>query len=204
MSAPARRRWRSRRARASSAATPTRACRRRRAHGRAPPRCSPCSPPPPGRARRSLASRSASCSRRSPPRSDLAPGGWWGTGWTPTWRARGRSDGRPAGWLSCEWEGSAARLDELWVEPEWRGRLVGAHLLLTAAVRLRAAGVRRLTANPTRLRAPARPDQPRAAAPGQLAQAGTAGPDGVRRFLEALGFAGDAQGLSRDLAPGAP
>ncbi len=113
-------------------------------------------------------------------------------------------DGRPAGWLSCEWEGSAARLDELWVEPEWRGRLVGAHLLLTAAVRLRAAGVRRLTANPTRLRAPARPDQPRAAAPGQLAQAGTAGPDGVRRFLEALGFAGDAQGLSRDLAPGAP
>src|SRR6266542_6847459 len=46
---------------------------------------------------------------------------------------------------------SDARLEELWVEPAWRGRLVGTRLLLVAGERLRAAGVRRLSASPNRL-----------------------------------------------------
>jgi glycerol-1-phosphatase len=90
-------------------------------------------------------------------------------------------DGSRVGSLACQWEGSAARLDELWVEPECRGRLVGTRLLLNAAVRLRAAGVREISAS-----LGVRPD-----------------PDGARRFLERLGFAADGETLSRGLAPSA-
>ncbi len=97
--------------------------------------------------------------------------------------------------LAVRWEGSAAYLDELWVDPAWRGRLVGTRLLLDAGARLRAAGVRTLTASPARLRAPDRSDRP-AGHP-----AGATDPDGVRRFLQRLGFEGDGQGLSRDLGP---
>ena len=92
-------------------------------------------------------------------------------------------DGTAVGSLTCQWAGAQARLEELWVEPAWRRRLVGTRLLLVASARLRAAGVRRLTATPKR--------------PG-------ATPEGACRFLERLGFRRDGDGLSRDLAPGAP
>jgi glycerol-1-phosphatase len=92
-------------------------------------------------------------------------------------------DGTAVGSLTCQWAGAQARLEELWVEPAWRRRLVGTRLLLVASARLHAAGVRRLTATPKR--------------PG-------ATPEGACRFLERLGFRRDGDGLSRDLAPGAP
>ncbi|HZD38959.1 MAG TPA: HAD-IIA family hydrolase, partial [Actinomycetes bacterium] len=56
-------------------------------------------------------------------------------------RAVAEQDGTPVGWLACRWDGSSGSLDELWVEPEWRGRLVGTRLLLAAIPGLRAAGV---------------------------------------------------------------
>ena len=101
-------------------------------------------------------------------------------------------DGEPVGWLACECDGADARLEELWVEPAWRGRLVGTRLLLVAGERLRAAGVRRLSASPNRLHPR---DKPGGADPD---------PDGVRRFLERLGFGADGDGLSRELARSAP
>ena len=106
-------------------------------------------------------------------------------------RAVAELDGSPLGSLACEWDGAEARLEELGVEPAWRGRLVGTRLLMAAGAQLRGAGVRRLTATPTHLCASDRlslvPD-----------------PDGVRRFLERLGFGGDGQRLSRDLVPSPP
>jgi glycerol-1-phosphatase len=104
-------------------------------------------------------------------------------------RAVAERDGSPVGSLAWGRKGSAARLTDLWVEPSWRGRLVGTHLLLAAAVRLRSAGVRTLTARPC--------------APGS-SPAGPPDLDGVRRFLERLGFGSDGEGLSRDLAPPPP
>jgi glycerol-1-phosphatase len=109
-------------------------------------------------------------------------------------RVVAEQEGAPVGSLACAWDGAEARLDELRVEPAWRGRLVGTRLLLAACAHLRAAGVRRLNASPDHLRAPDQPNEPGAARD----------PDGVRRFLERLGFAGDRDELSRDLAPGAP
>jgi len=93
-------------------------------------------------------------------------------------------DGAAVGSLLCEWEGAEARLEDLWVDPAWRERLVGTRLLLAASVRLRAAGARRLTADPDRHGAPHA--------------------DEVRRWLEWLGFGGDGEGLSRDLGRSAP
>jgi HAD superfamily hydrolase (TIGR01450 family) len=75
-----------------------------------------------------------------------------------------------AGWRA---DGTAGRLLGPVVEPGWRGRLVGSRLALAAAVALRAAGARRITA-----------------------QAGDAG-----GFLARLGFHGDAE-PTRDLPAG--
>jgi len=80
-----------------------------------------------------------------------------------------------AGSLACNWSGDQAVLDELSVQPRWRGRLVGTRLLLGACVRLRAVGVRRVRARP----------------------------DGAGGFFTRLGFApdtGSGGSLSRDLA----
>jgi HAD superfamily hydrolase (TIGR01450 family) len=113
-------------------------------------------------------------------------------------------DGAVVGALACAWDGAEARLQELWVEPAWRGRLVGTRLLLAAGARLRAAGLRKLTVSPDRLCAHdppgGRPD--RTGARPDPAGVGPE-PDGVRRFLERLGFSGEGEGLSRDLAPSA-
>ena len=81
------------------------------------------------------------------------------------------------GAVACGWSGELARLDGLAVQPRRRGRLVGSRLLLAACVELRAAGVRRITADP----------------------AGCA-----RTFLQRLGFAPDAAAgtLARDLSDG--
>ena len=85
-----------------------------------------------------------------------------------------------AGTVACQWSGERARLEDLAVEPRWRGRLVGSRLLLAACIALEAAGVRRITA-----------------------AAGTAA---ARRFLERLGFSTDGEAgpqgarmLARDL-----
>jgi glycerol-1-phosphatase len=125
-------------------------------------------------------------------------------------RAVAEQDGAQVGRLACRWDGSSGRLDELWVGPEWRRRLVGTRLLLAATPRLRAAGVRILTA--AAQDAPDGPgDRPDVAAhpgaPGAHSGAAAASrhavdPAGARRFLEWLGFVGDGGGLSRDLAPG--
>jgi glycerol 3-phosphatase-2 len=93
-------------------------------------------------------------------------------------------DGTVVGALACAWQGTQARLQDLWVEPVWRGRLLGTRLLLTACVHLRAAGARRLTANPD--------DRPGATQ------------DGACGFLERLGFRREGDRLSRDLVPAAP
>lgn len=106
-------------------------------------------------------------------------------------------DGAAVGSLACAWEGARSRLEDLWVEPAWRGRLVGTRLLLTASARLRGAGVRKLSVGPDRVGAPARP----AARPDRPA---APDPEGARRFLEWLGFGSDGDGLSRELAPSAP
>jgi glycerol-1-phosphatase len=128
-------------------------------------------------------------------------------------------DGSPVGSLACDWKGSAARLEQLWVSPEWRGRLVGTQLLLDAAVRLRGGGVRKLSApldtlggkGPTGGLSGRHAGLPTAAPTDAPARRGTparpaglADPDGLRRFLERLGFEGDGEELSRDLAPAAP
>jgi glycerol 3-phosphatase-2 len=90
------------------------------------------------------------------------------------------SGARIAGTVACRWSDERARLEDLTVEPPWRGRLVGTRLLLAACIALEAAGVRRITA-----------------------AAGTAA---VRRFLERLGFSTDEEArtqgvgtLARDL-----
>jgi HAD superfamily hydrolase (TIGR01450 family) len=115
-------------------------------------------------------------------------------------------NGASVGWLECDWEGGRASLRDLWVDPAWRGRLVGARLLLAAAARLRVAGVRRLSADlprPTEDPPDPAPDPPgppryhRAAAPDTPDPAVGAG--GIRGFLEWLGFEGDGDRLSRDL-----
>jgi glycerol 3-phosphatase-2 len=126
-------------------------------------------------------------------------------------------DGAAIGWLACQWKGVRARLLDLWVDPAWRRRLVGTRLLLAASARLRAAGVRELRADLHRLGPPG-PWPDRLAAPGQPGPArpdltphgpgppdrepgglGAADPEGVRRFLEWLGFGGEGDALSRDL-----
>jgi glycerol 3-phosphatase-2 len=89
------------------------------------------------------------------------------------------------GAVACGWSGELARLDGLVVEPRHRGRLVGSRLLLAACVELRAAGVRRITADP-----------------GAATGAPAGAPAGAARaFLERLGFAPDAAAgtLARDL-----
>ncbi|HZD74874.1 MAG TPA: GNAT family N-acetyltransferase [Actinomycetota bacterium] len=118
-------------------------------------------------------------------------------------RAVAERDGAPVGWLACRWDGSNGSVDELWVEPEWRGRLVATRLLLAATPRFRAAGVRSLTARPVHVQAPSRSGAHRGpAAPGQPAEPRhRVDPAGARRFLERLGFKGD-EVLSRDLVPG--
>lgn len=126
-------------------------------------------------------------------------------------------DGASVGSLACDWEGGRASLRELWVDPTGRGRLVGTRLLLAAAARLRAAGVRSLSADlPGPTEDP--PDPPRdhrGAAPGSPAlprdhrgaaqgpPAPAVGAGGVRGFLEWLGFEGGGDRLSRDLRRGA-
>jgi glycerol-1-phosphatase len=92
--------------------------------------------------------------------------------------AEDQPNGSQVGSLTCDWRESVGTLTELWVERDWRERLVGTRLLLAAAVRLRAEGVRRLTARLGDLDAPT-----------------------VRGFLDRLGFQGDGEELSRDLAP---
>jgi HAD superfamily hydrolase (TIGR01450 family) len=103
-------------------------------------------------------------------------------------------DGTPAGSLACGWDGNGARLEELHVEPDCRGRLVGTRLLLEAAARLRDAGVRRLDANLEQLCAADRGGT-------EAAPAGDADPQRLRAFLVRLGFGGDGPELSRGLAP---
>ena len=50
------------------------------------------------------------------------------------------ADGRTIAWASVEDRGDAAWLADLWVEPEWIGRGVGARLFRHAAAHARAAG----------------------------------------------------------------
>ncbi len=73
------------------------------------------------------------------------------------------SGAEAVGAVACAWRGERARLEGLAVQPPSRGRLVGARLLLAACVELRAAGVRRISA--------------------EVAAGGAA-----RTFLERLGF----------------
>jgi glycerol-1-phosphatase len=80
------------------------------------------------------------------------------------------------GAVACGWSGERARLRGLAVQPQARGRLVGARLLQAACIRLRAGGVRRLRAG------------------GGAAQAAA--------FLRRLGFAPEgSDALARDLPP---
>jgi GNAT superfamily N-acetyltransferase len=88
------------------------------------------------------------------------------------------------GAVACRWSGERARLEGLAVQPPWRGRLVGARLLLAACIRLRVAGVRRLRAG------------------GGAARGQGLGQDleAAAAFLERLGFAPEGSGaLARDL-----
>lgn len=87
-----------------------------------------------------------------------------------------------AGSLAVTREGEQARLGDLRVAEEARGRLVGTRLLLAATVRLRQAGVRRLEADLGRL----------------CAEGGEPGRLGA--FLRRLGFGGEPPALGRDLA----
>jgi HAD superfamily hydrolase (TIGR01450 family) len=76
--------------------------------------------------------------------------------------------GEVVGALACSRDGERAHLDGLVVAPPERGRLLGGRLLLAACAELRAAGVRRITAEP----------------------GGDGG--GARGFLERLGFTAGA------------
>jgi glycerol-1-phosphatase len=100
-------------------------------------------------------------------------------------RVLAERDGAKVGSLAAVRDGDRARLEELRVEPEDRGQLVGTRLLLEAAARLREAGARRLDADLDRLCGGGRSD-----------------PDDLRAFLRRLGFeGGDGPELGRDLAP---
>jgi glycerol 3-phosphatase-2 len=94
-----------------------------------------------------------------------------------------RAAAGPAGSLAVSHHGERARLEEVRVVKERRDHLVATRLLLVAAARLRAAGVRRLEAD--------------------LGRLGDAADDSERlnAFLRRLGFGGEPPVLGRDLAP---
>jgi glycerol-1-phosphatase len=97
-------------------------------------------------------------------------------------------DGTQVASLACARDGDGARLEELRLEPDSRGHLVAARLLLEAASRLRGAGVRRLGGNLDQLCA--------AAGDGNDPD-----PDRLAAFLRRLGFEGEGPELGRALAP---
>jgi GNAT superfamily N-acetyltransferase len=124
-------------------------------------------------------------------------------------------DGAKVGSLTVARDGDRARLEELRVEPEDRGHLVGTRLLLEAAARLREAGARRLDADLGRLCGDGQDDcdsrdggGDRDGRGGRGGRGGRDHPDerndldDLRAFLRRLGFeGGDGPELRRDLAP---
>ncbi|HEX8929814.1 MAG TPA: HAD-IIA family hydrolase [Actinomycetota bacterium] len=125
-------------------------------------------------------------------------------------RALAERDGAKVGSLTVARDGDRARLEELRVEPEDRGHLVGTRLLLAAAARLREAGARRLDADLVRLCGDGQDDRG-----GRDSRDGGGDRDGrgrrghpderndlgdLRAFLRRLGFEGGPE-LGRELAP---
>jgi glycerol 3-phosphatase-2 len=130
-------------------------------------------------------------------------------------RVLAERDGAKVGSLTVARDGDRARLEELRVEPEDRGHLVGTRLLLAAAVRLREAGARRLEADFGWLCGDGQDDRggrdSRDGGGDRGDRDGRGGRDhpderndlgDLRAFLRRLGFVGgDGQQLGRDLAP---
>jgi len=110
-------------------------------------------------------------------------------------RALAARDGAKVGSLTVARDGDRARLEELRVEPEDRGQLVGTRLLLAAAARLREAGARRLDADLGRLCGDGQDGRG-----GRGDRGGRNDLDGLRAFLRRLGFEGGPE-LGRELAP---